>query len=67
VRAQDDQLADLLGAQVHLDEAPQRLAARLEVEGLAERGEQAARQAAGAVSGRGLADDVAERPGVEAA
>lgn len=66
VRPQDDEVADALGAQVHVDEPPQRLAGSFEADGLAQRGEHASGEAADAVARRRFADDLAERSGVQA-
>ena len=66
MRAQHDQLAGAFGAQMHIDETPQRVTARPEVRVFAQRAENAAGQAARAAGGRGFADDLAERASVQA-
>jgi hypothetical protein len=60
VGAQQDQVVDVLGLQVQVGELPERVAAGRGIEFLAERGEQAAGQAARPAAGCGLADDLAE-------
>lgn len=67
VRTQDDQVVDPLGAQMHVHEAPHRISAGPDLGVLAERREQAPRQPGASAAGCGLAHDLAEGAGVQAA